>query len=340
MAVYTQIGAEAMAALVADYDVGELVSAKGIAEGVSNSNWLIETTGADGADLLGAGSRFILTMYELRIDIADLPYFLSLLDHLAEHDCPVPRTIHDRDGQLFRLRPDRTGGTKAIALIEFLPGVSVSEPTVGQARAVGEALAQMHLAVADFPGERANAMGVVEWQRLAAECGPDGLRSIDPLLADLVARELFELAAGWPDDLPRSVIHADLFPDNVLMLGNRVTGLIDFYFACNDLTAYDVAVTHAAWCFADEGRTFRADLSAALLEGYESLRPLSERERAALPLLARGAALRFALSRAYDWLNPPAGALVTRKDPMVPARQLQFYADPANAQIFNRGIFA
>ena len=335
MAVYTQIGAEAMAALVADYDVGELVSAKGIAEGVSNSNWLIETTGADGARNRGTGARFILTMYELRIEIADLPYFLSLLDHLAAHDCPVPRTIHDRNGRLFRLRDG-----KAVALIEFLPGVSVSEPTAGQARAVGEALARMHLAVADFPGERANAMGVAEWQRLADACGPEGLRSIDPLLADLVARELPVLAARWPDDLPRSVIHADLFPDNVLMLGNRVTGLIDFYFACNDLTAYDVAVTHAAWCFADEGRQFRADLSAALLEGYESLRPLSAPERAALPLLARGAAMRFALSRAYDWLNTPAGALVTRKDPMVPARQLQFYADPANAQIFDRGIFA
>ena len=335
MAVYTQIGAEAMAALVADYDVGELVSAKGIAEGVSNSNWLIETTGAAGVKNRGTGARFILTMYELRIEIADLPYFLSLLDHLAAHDCPVPRTIHDRNGRLFRLRDG-----KAVALIEFLPGVSVSEPTAGQARAVGEALARMHLAVADFPGERANAMGVAEWQRLADACGPEGLRSIDPLLADLVAHELPVLAARWPDDLPRSVIHADLFPDNVLMLGNRVTGLIDFYFACNDLTAYDVAVTHAAWCFADEGRQFRADLSAALLEGYESLRPLSAPERAALPLLARGAAMRFALSRAYDWLNTPAGALVTRKDPMVPARQLQFYADPANAQIFDRGIFA
>ena len=324
MAVYTQIGAEAMAALVAEYDVGELVSAKGIAEGVSNSNWLIETTGAN-----GSGARFILTMYELRIEIADLPYFLSLLDHLAARNCPVPRTIHDRDGKLFRLRED-----KAVALIEFLPGVSVSEPTVAQARAVGEALARMHLAVADFPGERANAMGAAEWQRLAAECGPEGLRSIDPLLADLVARELPLLAARWPDDLPRSVIHADLFPDNVLMLGNRVTGLIDFYFACNDLTAYDVAVTHAAWCFGDGGRRFRADLSTALLEGYESLRRLSAQERAALPLLARGAALRFALSRAYDWLNTPAGALVTRKDPMAPARQLQFYADPANAAVF------
>jgi len=338
MAVYTHIGAEEMTALLAHYDVGELVSAKGIAEGVSNSNWLVETSGADGTgDDAGdsRGTRFILTMYELRIEIGDLPYFLSLLDHLAAHDCPVPRTIHDRDGRLFRLRDD-----KAIALIEFLPGVSVSDPSAAQAHAVGAALARVHLAAADFSGVRENAMGVAEWQRLAAACGPEGLRSIDPLLAQLVARELPVLAAQWPADLPHSVIHADLFPDNVLMLGERVTGLIDFYFACNDLTAYDVAVTHAAWCFADDGRRFRADLSAALLTGYESLRPLSTAERNALPLLARGAALRFALSRAYDWLNTPPGALVTRKDPMAFARRLAFYADPANAHLFGGGLFA
>ena len=323
MAVYTHIGAEEMAALLAHYDVGELVSAKGIAEGVSNSNWLIETTGAS-----GGGARFILTMYELRIEIADLPYFLSLLDHLAARNCPVPRTIHDSEGRLFRLRDG-----KAIALIEFLPGVSVSDPTPAQARSVGAALARLHLAAADFAGMRDNAMGVDEWQRLADACGADGLASIDPLLAELVARHLPALAAQWPADLPRSVIHADLFPDNVLMLGDRVTGLIDFYFACNDLAAYDVAVTHAAWCFADDGG-FRADLSAALLAGYEALRPLSAAERQALPLLARGAAMRFALSRAYDWLNTPPGALVTRKDPMAFARRLAFYADPANAGVF------
>lgn len=324
MAVYTQIGAEAMARLIAEFDVGTLVSAKGIAEGVSNSNWLVETTGAD-----GNGARFILTMYEFRIELDDLPYFLSLLDHLAARGCPVPRTIHDREGRLFRLHDD-----KALALIEYLPGVSVSEPTPGQARAVGAALAGMHRAAADFAATRDNGMDVAEWQRLADACEPAGLARIDPALAELVARELPRLAASWPADLPRSVIHADLFPDNVLMLGDKVTGLIDFYFACNDIRAYDVAVTHAAWCFGADGRSFRPDLSAALLSGYESVTPLLPQERAALPLLAQGAAMRFTMSRAYDWLNTPADALVTRKDPMAFARRLQFYADPANAGVF------
>lgn len=324
MAVYTQLGAEQLAALIAEYDVGELRMAKGIAEGVSNSNWLIETSGKD-----GAGARFILTMYEFRIELEDLPFFLSLLDHLAARGCPVPRTIHDRSGALYR-----TVGGKAVALIEFLPGVSVSEPTPAQARAVGGALAQLHRAAADFPASRANAMGLAEWQRLATACGAEGLAEIDPVLPGLVENELAALARQWPNDLPHSVIHADLFTDNVLMLGDKVAGLIDFYFACTDITAYDVAVTHADWCFDASGERFDPALGAALLEGYNAVRPLSGAERAALPTLARGAALRFTLSRAWDWLNTPADALVTRKDPMAFARRLRFYADPANAAVF------
>ena len=324
MAVYTQLGAEQLAALIAEFDVGTLVSAKGIAEGVSNSNWLVETTGRD-----GTGARFILTMYEYRIELEDLPFFLSLLDHLAARGCPVPRTIHDRSGALYRMI-----GEKAVALIEYLPGVSLSAPTPGQARAVGTALAQMHVASADFPASRENAMGLAESRRLADACGHDGMEAIDPALASLVERELPLIEAAWPSALPRSVIHADLFPDNVLMLGDTVTGLIDFYFACTDLTAYDVAVTHAAWCFDNDGRHFDPAISAALISGYESVRPLSEAERAALPVLARAAALRFTMSRAYDWLNTPADALVVKKSPMAFARRLEFYADPVNAGVF------
>jgi homoserine kinase type II len=325
MAVYTQLGAETLAALIAEFDVGALRSAKGIAEGVSNSNWLIETTGSD-----GQGSRFILTMYEHRVDLEDLPFFLGLLDHLAARDCPVPRTIHDRSGAAFRML-----GDKAVALIEFLPGVSVSEPTPPQAGAVGAELARMHLAAGDFGGERANAMGPAAWRDLIARCGADGLASIAPGLSELVEGQLEAVSRQWPAGLPRSVIHADLFPDNVLMLGDRVSALIDFYFACNDIVAYDLAVTHAAWCFADGGRQFDLALSRALLAGYGSVRPLLDAERAALPVLAQGAALRFLATRAYDWLNTPADALVTRKDPLAFARRLQFYADPANSGIFD-----
>lgn len=327
MAVYTRLGAEEMAAIIAAFDVGTLISAKGIAEGVSNSNWLVETFCNDTA------RRFILTIYESRTEVEELPFFLDLLDHLAARGCPVPRTMHDQQGASHRFH--RTPeGDKALALIEYLPGISVSEPTAGQARAVGAALAQIHLAAADFPARRANTLGPEGWKQLLGDCGEDGLSSIHPELGRIVGRELRLVAEHWPHGLPRGVIHADLFPDNVLMLGDRVTGLIDFYFACTDVLAYDVAVTHAAWCFDNDGRRFDPALSAALIEGYERVRPLSVEERAALPLLARGAALRFLSTRAYDWLNTPADALVTPKDPMAFARRLEFYADPANAGVF------
>ncbi len=310
MAVYTSLSADTLARLIGEYDVGDLISAKGIAEGVSNSNWLVDTT----------RGRFILTMYENRVEVGDLPFFLGLLDHLAAKGSPVPRTIHDRQGNAFRMVEG-----KAVALIEFLPGVSVDQPTPAQARAVGEALAGVHLNSADFAGERANSMALADWRELFDGCGPDGLRSIDPALPALVAQEMALLADNWPRDLPRSVVHADLFPDNVLILGDRVCGLIDFYFACTDITAYDLAVTHAAWSFGADGG-FRPDVARALIEGYLAARPLSAPEKRALPLLARGAAMRFLATRAYDWLHTPADALVTRKDPMDFAHRLSFYA--------------
>ncbi len=324
MAVYTQLGGEALGAIIDAFDVGALVSAKGIAEGVSNSNWLIETAGADGRN-----TRFILTMYEQRTDVGELPFFLDLLDHLAARGCPVPRTIHDRAGASYRFHDG-----KALALIEFLPGISVDAPSPAQARAVGGALAKVHIAAANFPESRANSMALSDWQALADACGPAGLASIDPGLAGLVARELAVLEREWPSDLPRSVIHADLFPDNVLMLGDAVSGLIDFYFACTDITAYDLAITHAAWCFGDAGRRFDAEVSQALLAGYRAIRPLSSEEQAKLPVLARGAAMRFLMTRSYDWLHTASDALVTRKDPMAFARRLAFYADPQNAACF------
>src|SRR6478735_3471130 len=310
MAVYTTLSAAQLSALIAQYDVGDVVSAKGIAEGVSNSNWLIETSEA----------RFILTMYEARVDAAELPFFLGLLDHLAAKGSPVPRTIHDRTGAAYR-----TIAGKAVALIEFLPGVSVDEPTAAQARAVGEALAGIHLDAAHFAGRRPNSLALQQWHDLLSGCGQAGLRSIDPELPAQVERELLYLTAKWPQGLPRSVIHADLFPDNVLLLGDAVTGLIDFYFACNDITAYDLAVTHSAWCFARDG-SFKPAIAEALVAGYVARRSLSEAEWQALPVLARGAAMRFLATRAFDWLHTPADALVTRKDPMDFARRLSFYA--------------
>lgn len=313
MAVYTHLGAEDLARLIGEYDVGELVSAKGIAEGVSNSNWLVETTGAG-----DSGTRFILTLYERRIEYADLPYFFGLLDHLAGKGCPVPRTMHDRSGASWRMVEG-----KAAALIEFLPGVSPTRPTPAQARAIGAVLANLHLAAQDFPHTRANAMDFPASAAILEACGAAALATIDPALPAMIdsAREAAALDLA---DLPQSQTHTDLFPDNVLMLGDRVTGLIDFYFACTGPMVLDLAVTHAAWCF-DAANAYRADCGAALIEGYQSVRRLTPDERALFAEVAKGACLRFVASRAEDWLDTPDDALVTRKDPMQFAARWRFY---------------
>ncbi len=302
--------AEALADLLQRYDVGALVSTKGIAEGVENTNYMVDTT----------ANRFILTLYEKRVDETELPFFLSLLDHLADRGLPVPRAVRDRQGAQLQ----NVAGRPA-CLIEFLPGISVSTPTIAQALATGRALGAMHNALADFPLNRINALGLQGWHQLAARCG-DQLDLIEPGLRARVADELVWLDAHWPRDLPTCVVHADLFPDNVLMRSDAVGGIIDFYFACTEIRAWDVAVTHSAWSFDGEGRHFDAEIGDALIAGYDATFGLSDDERAAFAVLARGSCLRFLLTRAWDWLNTPADALVTRKDPIAFRRRLDHYA--------------
>lgn len=310
MAVYTEVPAEALVRFLGRYETGALLSAKGIAEGVSNSNFLVET----------ASDRFILTLYERRIDFAELPWFIALMEHLADAGLPVPRPIRDRSGQALQQLEG-----KAACLIQYLPGVSVSRPTAAQARAAGAALARLHLAGADFRQTRENGLGPRWWQATAHELAPR-LDEIEPGLAAFVEARLAAILAAWPTHLPRGTIHADLFPDNVLMLGDQVTGLIDFYFACTGFYAYDLAVLHAAWAFPPAGTAPLSAHDAALFEGYEAVRPLLPAECAAFPLLAQGASLRFLLSRAQDWLAPRTDALVQRKDPLPFARRLAHYA--------------
>jgi homoserine kinase type II len=315
LAVYTSLGPEDVAPLLGRYDAGELVSLKGIAEGVQNSNFYVETT----------KSRFILTLYESRVDPADLPFFYALLKHLHEAGCKVPRFIADKDGNWLQ----EIAGRPA-CLIEFLQGVSVTKPTAAQAHSTGKALGAMHAALAGFTKSRPNSLGLSAWRPLAEQCSRDDLETIQTGLQARIASECDYLEERWPSDLPISAIHADLFPDNVLMLGNDVTGLIDFYFACTDLRGYDLAVTHSAWCFSPEGARFDPQVSEALLTGYGEAFPLDVPTRDALPVLLRGACLRFLLTRCYDWINTPANALVTRKDPLAFLRRLEFYADAKN----------
>ncbi len=309
MAVYTAVSAEALGDFLRGFDHGELVSLKGIAEGVENSNYLVDTT----------TGRFILTLYEKRVSADDLPFFMAMLDHLAVDSNPVPRALPDRNGVLIHELCGRPA-----CLIEFLSGVSVSHPTAAQAHAAGAALGAMHASLAGFALDRPNTLGPEGWQALLARCGRD-LDGIAPGLFDTVSHAAADVIAAWPSDLPRAVIHADLFPDNVLMLGDRVSGLIDFYFACTDIRAYDLAIMHTAWAFDAQGEHYDAGVGEALVAGYAERNPLSHAERGALPILAQGACLRFLATRAWDWLNTPADALVTRKDPLAYWRRFEAY---------------
>lgn len=311
MAVYTHIAAEEMAELVRAFDAGELLSAKGIAEGVENSNYLVETT----------KGRFIFTVYEKRVDTNDLPFFMAMIDHLVAKGCPVPASLKTRDGAATISR-----NGKSMAMMQFMPGLSVSHPTSAQALATGRVLGQLHGALQDFGWERPNALGLQGWLDLAAKCGDD-LDAIRPGLKQRVVEECDFLRAYWPADLETSVIHADLFPDNVLMSGDKVCAVIDFYFACTEIRAWDLAVTHVSWSF-DSTNAYLAHIGDALVQGYDESFGRTDAERAGFDILARGACLRFLLTRAWDWLNTPADALVTRKDPLAFLTRLEHYAQP------------
>ncbi|KAA5595932.1 homoserine kinase [Blastochloris sulfoviridis] len=315
MAVYTEVGTEELSAFLDHYDLGDLLSCKGIAEGVENTNFLIHTT----------AGHYILTLYEKRVDPADLPFFLALMEHLAGRGltCPVP--VKARGGTALGTLAGRPA-----AIVTFLDGMSVRQPAVSHCAEVGEALARLHLAGGDFALQRTNALSVAGWRPLAKRAGHRA-DTVAPGLAALIEEELGVLEASWPGGLPEGVIHADLFPDNVFFLGSRLSGLIDFYFACTDTLAYDVAVCLNAWCFEPDG-SFNVTKGRALLQRYEAVRPLSEAERAALPLLCRGAALRFLLTRLVDWLNVPPGALVRPKNPIEYLKKLRFHRYASSAR--------
>lgn len=308
MAVYTEVSDDALRAFLAEYDIGEAVAFRGIAEGVENSNYMLRTTTGD----------FILTLYEKRVNPADLPWFLGLMQHLAQHGVTCPQPVSARDGTSLRLLADRHA-----AITTFLPGVWPRRVQQAHCAPLGRALAELHEAGASYRPVRENALGPAGWPPLLARSLPRA-DEVVPGLGEELTAALDGILAAWPDDLPRGQIHADLFPDNVFFLDGRISGLIDFYFAATDLLAYDLAVCLNAWCFEPDG-AFNVTKGRALVGAYQTVRPLTEAESAALPVLAQGSALRFLLTRLYDWLNTPAGALVTPKDPVEYLRKLRFH---------------
>jgi homoserine kinase type II len=315
MAVYTDVAAEDLAPFLAGYDIGELLAYKGIAEGVENSNFLVHT---------GRG-YFILTLYERRVAARDLPFFLGLMEHLAGRGITCPQPVKNRAGETL----GKLAGRPA-AIVTFLDGMWIRRPGAAHCAALGEALALLHLAGADFAMQRENALSVAGWRQLYESCG-ERANAVQRDLKAVLAAELELLEREWPRGLPQGVIHADLFPDNVFFLGDRLSGLIDFYFACTDTLVYDVAICLNAWCF-ESDHSFNVTKGRALLASYAKTRPLSQPEWEKLPLLARGAALRFLLTRLVDWLDVPPGALVRPKDPIEYLRKLRFHQKAKSAR--------
>ena len=308
MAVYTDVTDEELQQFLAGYDLGTLSSYKGIAEGVENSNFLLHTS----------KGYFILTLYEKRVAESDLPFFLDLIEHLAARGLNCPQPVRSRSGEaLGRL------ARRPAAIVTFLDGVWIRRPSAAHCGAVGEALAQLHLAGTDFALTRRNGLSVEGWRPLL-ETAASRADTVQAGLGEAIGAELARLERDWPRDLPQGVIHADLFPDNVFFLGDRLSGLIDFYFACTDALAYDIAVCLNAWCF-EPDNSYNMTKGRALLFGYMRRRPLAAAEIAALPMLCRGAALRFLLTRLVDWLEVPPGALVKPKDPLEYYRKLRFH---------------
>jgi len=308
MAVYTEVSDDALSAFLALYDIGEVTSFKGIAEGVENSNYLLRTS----------GGQYILTLYEKRVKAEDLPFFIGLMEHLAGRGVTCPQPVRNRQGSAL----GELAGRPA-TVVTFLDGLWIRRPNVHHCGEVGEALARMHLAGAGFQLRRANALSIEGWRPLlrAAEARAD---EVAPHLGEESAAELAFLEACWPKGLPGGVIHADLFNDNVFFLDRKLSGLIDFYFACNDALAYDLAICLSAWCF-EPDNDFNVSKGRAMIAAYQRLRPLGEAEIEALPLLARGAALRFMLTRLVDWLNVPPGAKVAPKNPVEYRDKLRFH---------------
>lgn len=318
MAVYTDVSDDDLDAFLADYDLGEVLAFKGIAEGVENSNFLLRTE---------AGT-YILTLFEKRVNAGDLPFFLDLMRHLVDRglNCPLP--IARRDGAVLGELCGRPA-----TIISFLDGVAIRRPRAEHCRKLGEVLAKFHLATADFPVNRPNDLSLRGWREVYDGIPAKAADEAFPGLRTRMGRELDQMDKLWPNDLPSGIIHADLFTDNVFFLNNQVSGIIDFYFACTDAYAYDLVICLNAWCF-EPDLAFNVTKARALVAGYQSVRPLERQEIEALPLLARGASIRFLVTRLNDWLTVPDGALVVPKNPQEYATKLAFHQGVYDARFY------
>jgi homoserine kinase type II len=294
MSVFTTVTPDQLRQWLQNYAVGELTDLQGISAGIENTNYFVTTS---------SGS-YVLTLFE-KLTLQELPFYLNLMAHLAERSIPSAHPVASRTGDYLGML-----NGKPAALVARLEGRDVSAPTIQQCAAVGATLAGLHLAGQSYPATMENPRGAAWWKAVQ----PAILPFIPAAEAELLAEEIRFQDAHRRSDLPRGAIHADLFRDNVLLVGDRVAGVIDFYFACTDALLYDVAIAVNDWCIRTDG-TLDDARARAFIESYAAVRPFTAAEREAWPVMLRAGALRFWVSRLYDFHLPRAGELTHAKDP-------------------------
>ena len=303
MAVYTNLNEHQIKVFLELYDIGKLISFSEIREGIENSNFYIKTS----------NGNFILTIFEKRVDIKDIPFFIQIMVHLNNKGYYCPKPICDKNNIFLQ----ELRGKPAI-IVNFLEGKSKNNITIEDCYQVGSSIGLMHCKSDDFKLVRDNSLSIEGWQTLIKNCNKtipiSVLDKLQPNLMKDIQNSFDFFLKFWPHFLPKGFIHGDLFPDNVFFVNNKITGVIDFYFSCTDILTYDLAIAINAWCF-DKTNNFKDKNYKSLLKGYNSKRKLSKDEKFFLPLLCQAAALRFLLTRLFDWVNTPNEANVVPKNP-------------------------
>ena len=303
MAVYTNLNENQIKDFLKLYNIGELISFSGITEGIENSNFHLKTS----------NGNYILTIFEKRVDIKDIPFFIKIMLHLNKNGYYCPEPICDKNNKFLQ----KLKGKPTI-IVNFLKGKSQNNVTIEDCNQVGSSMGLMHLSSKDFELKRDNSLSIKGWQTLIKNCNNsvpvNVLNKLQPELMKDIQNSFDFVSKFWPHDLPKGFIHGDFFPDNVFFINDKITGVIDFYFSCTDILAYDLAIAINAWCF-DKQYNFQDKKYHALLNGYNSKRKLSKDEEFFLPLLCQAASLRFLLTRLFDWVNTPIEANVVLKNP-------------------------
>jgi len=318
MAVYTKLSADELKDFFFKYDLGKLINHKEIKEGIENTNYFTQTE----------NGKFILTLYEKRVDEKDLPFFISLMKNLFDKNFPCPNPIINKNGNYISEIKN-----KKAAVISFLNGTAKKILNPNECYQVGIYAAKLHSITKDLTGKRKNKLSVNSWKEIYKKIRND-CSKIHKNLPKIIEKNLTEIENNWPKNIPSGIIHADLFPDNIFFNGNKLSGIIDYYFSCYDYYAFEIAICLNALCFEGQNQNLSFNVTKAkkFIDGYSSIRSLTEEEKKSLKVLCQGAAIRFLLTRVFDYLNLTEGAIVKIKDPVEYLKRLEFHDNVKNYQ--------